>query len=506
MNKIMIAVYIALLICPFIALIATFFVAIFEYRKNNIINVVRCTDFYLMICFFFGAYFVTMLPFPSLEIVAGLTTPYTQLIPFYWIYDFIANSGLVISDWKTVIPSMGSGIMIGVICNIIMLFPTGYFMQRLYKLNRKKTILIGFLMSLLFEITQLTGLFSFYSRPYRIFDVDDLIQNTFGMVLGAELARVLNIYFINDNVKVRQGGEVSFRRRMKVDVIDQAVLNAIILCGVFFTKTNITYFRIHPFKSFPIYFAFIMFMNFCLAVVTYITNGKTLGMYFIGLRLRSFNGERLKLLQCISRDLIYGFYVNLPILIGWFILLSRDRHISISIICTLLSAVSILLYVHFNLSMVLHIITHGEKLVYERISRTHLGLDEDVVVRQRQKVLYRNRLLPENIEQASATIRGILLYNGAGEKQGENLQFLVESALVQWMDKGLFGHNFTVQIDNRFEKKTLLICVPGKNVPLMKEDDEVYSIILEKRISFDTRVSFDDYYTGGINVFAIELE
>ena len=50
-----------------------------------------------------------------------------------------------------------------------------------------------FLLSLFFELTQLTGLNFIYPRQYRLFDVDNLMINTLGGILG---------YFIMNKLKV----------------------------------------------------------------------------------------------------------------------------------------------------------------------------------------------------------------------------------------------------------------------------------------------------------------
>ena len=51
-----------------------------------------------------------------------------------------------------------------------MFIPIGFFIKLLYKINDKKVLIIGFLISLLIEITQIfTG---------RETDIDDLILNT----------------------------------------------------------------------------------------------------------------------------------------------------------------------------------------------------------------------------------------------------------------------------------------------------------------------------------------
>lgn len=500
MTKLMIAVYLALLICPFIAIVITAPAVYYQYRKNRIIDMIRCAEFYLMITFTLCAYFLTMLPFPSIEEVSKLTTAKTQLIPFYWIYDFIANSGIVISDWKTVFPALSSGIMLGVIFNILMLMPSGFFVRSLYKIKNIEVILIGFGISLIFELTQLSGLFFIYPRPYRIFDVDDLIQNTFGFVVGAVLAAIIEKVRKNDyHTYIRQGGEVSFRRRVKADIIDQLIVFAISGSAIFYLYKTDEYFGNHPFRSFPIYFLIVIFLNECLGFLAYLTKGKTIGMFVIGLRVRDVEGGNITLSQSIARSFVFAIYINLPFLIGWFISLSRDRNIILSIICTFVSAEFVFLYVCMNLSLVLYIITHGEKLIYEKLTKTHLGLDVNVTVRMRQKVFYRNKLELDSIHDAVSEVENILVILGVDKKDAINLKAAVGLALYQWMEDGLYGHTFTIQLDKRWSHKNLLICVYGKYVELTRDDDSE----MEKLASM--RLSYDSYYTGGINVFAIEL-
>lgn len=495
----MTAVYLALLICPFVAIIITVPFVFVHYKKTGVIDVIKCMNFYLMIFFTLGAYFVTMLPFPTLEIVAGMQGSYVQLIPFYCIYDFFVNSGLVISDWKTVLPAIGSGITIGIALNVMMLMPTGFFVQRVRKLRKRYQLLVGFLISLVFELTQLTGLFFIYPRPYRIFDVDDLIQNTIGFFIGAQLAHVWRFFKSPSHITVRQGGEVSFRRRVLADIIDQGILNIIFVVTIKVTKNNIEFFARHPFKSFPIYFVYIMLLNIALSFVTYIFDGKTLGMYVLGLRLRDSRGNRLRLWQCIVRGTIFALYVNMPQIIWWLIKLSINRNIVLSVLFMIIAAELVISYVSYNLSIALHIITHGERLLHEKISRTHLGLELETVIRNRQKVLYRSKLLPEKIPTAADEIYELLCNNDIEKKHCEKMRNMAEDALDMWMTNGLLGHVFTVQIDRRFSKKTLLICVHGKYVPIKRSDDGFFEILSGASISFDT------YYTGEINVFAIEI-
>ncbi|MCA1187471.1 MULTISPECIES: VanZ family protein [unclassified Saccharopolyspora] len=77
--------------------------------------------------------------------------------------------------------------------NVLLFVPLGMFVRYLLREGFGGTALAGFMVSLAVELTQLTGIWFLYPCPYRLFDVDDLIANTSGAVLGALLAPVLRL-------------------------------------------------------------------------------------------------------------------------------------------------------------------------------------------------------------------------------------------------------------------------------------------------------------------------
>ena len=77
--------------------------------------------------------------------------------------------------------------LINFLGNIIMFVPIGFFVPLLWNINDKKVILIGFFSSLFIEFTQL-----FIGRTT---DIDDLILNTFGAVLGLIIYNYLSRKF-----------------------------------------------------------------------------------------------------------------------------------------------------------------------------------------------------------------------------------------------------------------------------------------------------------------------
>ena len=57
-----------------------------------------------------------------------------------------------------------------------------------------KTMIASFCLSLFFELTQLSGLYFIYPRPYRLFDVNDLVTNTLGGIIGFVVTPLFYIY------------------------------------------------------------------------------------------------------------------------------------------------------------------------------------------------------------------------------------------------------------------------------------------------------------------------
>lgn len=77
--------------------------------------------------------------------------------------------------------------------NVLLFMPLGFFTRLLWGRGVLATTLIGFGISLFIETSQLTGLWGIYDCAYRLFDVDDIIVNTSGALIGAFLAMLLRL-------------------------------------------------------------------------------------------------------------------------------------------------------------------------------------------------------------------------------------------------------------------------------------------------------------------------
>lgn len=134
--------------------------------RFNIAKYVLNTLFFGYMCCVFALVF---LPLPA----AGtqLSGHQIQLIPGYSVYDVVKN------------PSASA--VAQILFNIVMTMPFGAYLKYYWKMDMKKIAAFSFALTLFIEVGQLTGLFFLYAGSYRLCDVDDLICNTLGGVLGA---------------------------------------------------------------------------------------------------------------------------------------------------------------------------------------------------------------------------------------------------------------------------------------------------------------------------------
>ncbi len=151
---------------------------------------------------------VTFLPLPGPGVKRLSQT--VQPHPFQWIADIhteLLKHGLPMADWFST-QTFQQATM-----NVLLFVPLGFFARTLWKRGLVGATFIGFGASLLIEITQLTANFGTAPYVYRIFDVDDLLNNTFGALLGG-IAGALLLTLVR---KVPSTVEVQPVRRERID-------------------------------------------------------------------------------------------------------------------------------------------------------------------------------------------------------------------------------------------------------------------------------------------------
>ena len=172
---------------PYMAVAAFFWPAVrlaFLKLLRKKINLYHEAGLYLFVAFIAGLASQTVMPEVSCG-PEGLTWAAvgriheTRLLPFRFIcYTY---------EDLFVRHSMYS-LLINILGNIVMFMPFGFFPPLLWDTSGKKTVALGFCVSLLIELTQL-----FLPRST---DVDDLILNTAGTALGFIFFRLVHQCFM----------------------------------------------------------------------------------------------------------------------------------------------------------------------------------------------------------------------------------------------------------------------------------------------------------------------
>ena len=305
---------------PFIAILITLPYMLFQYWRYGSILLLRTTILFSFILYLMCAYFLTILPLPTREEVAALTTPYLQLEPFKDVVVWLQKSGAVLAQPATWLRLLNRDLFV-MVANIIMTIPFGLYLRYYFRCSWKKTLLLTLILSLIFELTQLSALFGYYSRPYRLCETDDLITNTLGGMIGFWLAGPLMRWLPSrermDTIAYRRGAHVSVTRRVTAAIVDWFILGILLIVllivvaplrQLLMDNATATVWLV-VFGLLYVAGVFLYFM-----VGEWLQRGLTFGKRLTHIRLTDDrNGTRPKLWQCMLRySLLYYGFIPLP--------------------------------------------------------------------------------------------------------------------------------------------------------------------------------------------------
>ena len=212
---------IALVMFPIIAFFSVIPYMIFQYRKHGSVSTFRTLVIFSFIYYLLNAYFLVILPLPDRASVNTTYREMMQLRPFQFIFDLVDKSTFRLFDPNTYIHALTQPVFTQLVFNVLLTVPFGFYMRYYFKKNLKETLLLSTLLSLFFEISQLSGLFFIYPGPYRLFDVDDLLLNTLGGFVG-----YLTVPFFAAFLPSRESiDESSQLKAHTVSLIKRAVVN-----------------------------------------------------------------------------------------------------------------------------------------------------------------------------------------------------------------------------------------------------------------------------------------
>ncbi len=263
----------AILIFPFIALLFSVPFILHQYHKYGSINPFRVLIIYSFILYMIIIFFLVILPLPARDEVVYKPNM-IKLIPFGFINDFIRESSFELANPNTYLKALTEPCFYTVIFNIFMTIPFGMYLRYYFKCNLKKTVMMSLCLSLFFEITQLTGLYHFYPYQYRVFDVDDLIMNTIGGMIGYFIMGFIDNFLPSrdeiDKESKSAGEIVSGLRRITVFGLDCFLYIFITLFISIFWQNR--------------YLVAITFIAYYI-IYPYFKNGETVGSKFLNVRL-----------------------------------------------------------------------------------------------------------------------------------------------------------------------------------------------------------------------------
>ncbi|MGB4984981.1 MAG: VanZ family protein [Erysipelotrichaceae bacterium] len=332
---------------------------IVEYRKFGSISKVKSLILYLFMLYLVTIVFLALLPLPSREYVANLTTAKYNLNLFY-ILDDIKK----VTDFSSVGGFFNSLLReewYQIYFNIFMFVPLGVFLHYYFNWKFWVVILCSFGFSLFIELTQLTGIWFIYPRSYRLFDVDDLVLNTLGGCIGYFVEPVISYIIPNrKNLEIlayEKGQKISFTRRLIAFVADNMVV---------FSLSNLLGNLIHNQYWCLVIVAFIYFV-----LLGYLFKGRTFGRWLVNIAVADYDDNGPSFKQLFIRDmLLYGWYlniINIGINVAFYI---GDKFNNMFVLAYLVGLVFVGFFVMF-MSDILFLLFRGrEYMPYEEFSKT----------------------------------------------------------------------------------------------------------------------------------------
>ena len=291
-------IHTALIAFPLIAMLFTLPYMLYNYHKYGSVFSLKVVIVYSFILYMMTVYFLVILPLPSIASVAASAGVRPQLIPFHFLHDIAEYAD------KNHVPLWKNQALFQVLFNVVMFIPYGMYLRYYFRCTWKKALLYAFCFTLFLETTQLSGIYGIYPKPFRMFDVDDLIANTTGGMIGYALMNMIRFLLPSrsrlDQKSYELGKRVSFFRRTLA-----------VLCDLAFSATIAGMLSLLIPHTFSLWFVLYYIFS------TGKTRKRTPGMALTSLRLYSTippHTKKIELWQIIIRYLsIFSVFYFFPV-------------------------------------------------------------------------------------------------------------------------------------------------------------------------------------------------
>lgn len=276
-----------------------------QYRRYGGIPVIRVVIVYSFVLYCMCAIALTVLPLPSRASVAAMRPKPVGWVPFGELLGKMKALGLSLSDpatlknaalWRRLLRSFE---LFQVLANFALLMPLGFYCRSYFRLSWRQTLLAGFLTSLFFELSQLTGLFFYYPHAYRCAETGDLISNSLGALIGYGIAvlaaPLLPSRETIDALSYRKGRQVTKVRRLVSAVLD-LLLGAALTALIALTLPRWA----------------LLCLPAGMAVIPWALGGSTPGQAAVKLRTVRKDGQKAGFWRLLWRNLLLACELFLP--------------------------------------------------------------------------------------------------------------------------------------------------------------------------------------------------
>ncbi|MGI5989393.1 MAG: VanZ family protein [Lachnospiraceae bacterium] len=325
----------AAFVFPVLALLITLPYMLIQYHRYGAVLALRTTIVYSFIFYLLASFFLTLLPLPDPSTLTHNAPVYLNL--FHEISEWKQQTGFVFGDSSTYQVAVKNRVLWEMIFNIALLFPFGVYLHYYFRRSFIQTVLMSFLLSLFFEVTQLTGIYHLYPYSYRTFDVDDLFFNTLGGTLGYLFTPLFAFALPSrkelDQISVKKSGRITVMRRAAAFAVDALAVSGVLYLimntfGVALSLPNLdaSLATVSTLKEtianrslraaagtitagttsilWPILQVLFPGMWLMLTLIESITGGYTLGKWLVRMRLRSRRGHWPNPLRLLLRNAI----------------------------------------------------------------------------------------------------------------------------------------------------------------------------------------------------------
>ncbi|RJX40471.1 VanZ family protein [Paenibacillus pinisoli] len=277
---------------------------IYSYRKYGFFSFWATLVVFSFIYYMISALFLVLLPLPSSYDTCAQQAPgtvYYSLMPFTFITDMLQDGTVQWTQPGTYPQILKQKAFWQAAFNVLLLVPFGVYLRYFFREKRhwRRALGLGFLLSLFYEVTQLTGIYGLYKCPYRLFDVDDLMLNSMGALIGYFGAPiVLALFPSRESLQAKKESFEEKRHAAPVAQLLALLVDYVIIRLSHSLTTGIVTANAFAEAAHVTIGFLIMF-----GVVPYFLKGKTVGTSLLRLRVADREGQPPAMRALLKRTL-----------------------------------------------------------------------------------------------------------------------------------------------------------------------------------------------------------